>query len=471
MNVVRRGAPRRRDASASRRSPAIEPEWSSTSTSEACAHRRRVVRTCGRASATRERREPRAAAPRPGSCAASGPSPRPRRCGRSPPPGSAARSGARAGARARCASERRRQREQREQPQRRGEAHRRSRAARRLEPRASARSQSLSVSSATCATRSRRSSRRELGAALALELLEAGAQARRGGVDLDPLAALGVDERERARPPAARSRAGRAPRSRATAWRARRPPRAARSSPCLVAEVGDDRHEAGRARERRQPRERVGERAAVAPPSAATPGVEQVAHGGEPGPRAARRQHDRRAGAERRRRRRSRRGGPRAGRARARRPRRRRPSAAVAVPNAIDGERSSTIQRRQRALGDVQAHVRLAGARGRGGVEVAHVVAGLVGAQLRELGAAADAGGAAVAGQARARPGAPAATSIASSSARGIGPGPWRPGGGCEPAAVLIRALRGPRQRRPSPGSATATQQPLDHGVGGHARR
>ena len=44
--------------------------------------------------------------------------------------------------------------------------------------------------------------------------------------------------------------------------------------------------------------------------------------------------------------------------------------------------------------------MRLAGARGGGGVEVADVVAGLVGPQLRELGAAADAGRAAVAGQA-----------------------------------------------------------------------
>ena len=43
--------------------------------------------------------------------------------------------------------------------------------------------------------------------------------------------------------------------------------------------------------------------------------------------------------------------------------------------------------------------MRLAGARGRGGVEVAHVVADLVGAKLRELGAGADAGRAAVARQ------------------------------------------------------------------------
>ena len=56
--------------------------------------------------------------------------------------------------------------------------------------------------------------------------------------------------------------------------------------------------------------------------------------------------------------------------------------------------------RRQRPLGHVQAHVRLAGARGRRGVEVADVVARLVRPQLRQLGAGADTGGAAVAGQA-----------------------------------------------------------------------
>ena len=59
---------------------------------------------------------------------------------------------------------------------------------------------------------------------------------------------------------------------------------------------------------------------------------------------------------------------------------------------------------RQRPLGHVQAHVRLAHARGGGRVDLAHVVADLVGAQLRELGAGAEAGGAPVARQrARAR--------------------------------------------------------------------
>ena len=69
------------------------------------------------------------------------------------------------------------------------------------------------------------------------------------------------------------------------------------------------------------------------------------------------------------------------------RPRRRRSSAAPAVPNAIDGETSSDDPGRQRALGHVLAHVRHAGARARRRVDLAHVVADLVGPQLRELGA------------------------------------------------------------------------------------
>ena len=46
----------------------------------------------------------------------------------------------------------------------------------------------------------------------------------------------------------------------------------------------------------------------------------------------------------------------------------------------------------QRPLGHVHAHMQRAGARAGGGVDVAHVVTGLVGAQLRELGAETDAG-------------------------------------------------------------------------------
>ena len=86
---------------------------------------------------------------------------------------------------------------------------------------------------------------------------------------------------------------------------------------------------------------------------------------------------------------------------------------------------------RERALGDVQADVRAAGAGARGRVDVAHVVAELVGPQLRELGAEADPGGAAVARKrARDQPvdgrgRAPRSAACAS------GPGPWRAAGGC----------------------------------------
>ena len=58
---------------------------------------------------------------------------------------------------------------------------------------------------------------------------------------------------------------------------------------------------------------------------------------------------------------------------------------------------------REDPLGHLQAHVRDTGARARRGVELAHVVAELVGAQLRELGAAAHAGRRAIAGE-HARP-------------------------------------------------------------------
>ena len=62
-----------------------------------------------------------------------------------------------------------------------------------------------------------------------------------------------------------------------------------------------------------------------------------------------------------------------------------------AVPNAIDGDTSSTSQVVTSRSGTSSAHVRLARARGGRGVEPAHVVAGLVGAQRRQLGARAHA--------------------------------------------------------------------------------
>ena len=65
-----------------------------------------------------------------------------------------------------------------------------------------------------------------------------------------------------------------------------------------------------------------------------------------------------------------------------------------AVPNAIDGDTSTREPGGQQPLGHVLADVRDAGAGGRRRVDLAHVVAGLVGAQLRQLGARADPGAA-----------------------------------------------------------------------------
>ena len=112
----------------------------------------------------------------------------------------------------------------------------------------------------------------------------------------------------------------------------------------------------------------------------------------------------------------------------------------------------------------------LAGARGRRGVEMAHVVAGLVRAQLRELGAAPDARPTA---SRRAAPRATSRTtsrSIASTSPSTIGPGPWRRGGRARASRLGLRrgvvaggvrrrghATRDIRLRWSSRGSGTAT--------------
>ena len=58
-----------------------------------------------------------------------------------------------------------------------------------------------------------------------------------------------------------------------------------------------------------------------------------------------------------------------------------------AVPKLIEGEHVEQQPGRQRPLGHLHAHVRLARARGHGPVDLAHVVAELVRAHLRELGA------------------------------------------------------------------------------------
>ena len=114
------------------------------------------------------------------------------------------------------------------------------------------------------------------------------------------------------------------------------------------------------------------------------------------GPRPARRRHLRGTGAE----------GDQADAARAAHAEaaehQRRPLGHVGLepPRGAERHRGRDVEhdpRRQRPLGHVQAHVGRAGARAGGGVDVAHVVADLVRAQLGELGAQADAGGAAVA--------------------------------------------------------------------------
>ncbi len=70
-----------------------------------------------------------------------------------------------------------------------------------------------------------------------------------------------------------------------------------------------------------------------------------------------------------------------------------------AVPNAIDADTSSTIQVVSARSGTCRRTWGMPGAGRGGGVEMAHVVAELVGPQLGQLGAQADPGGPAIAGQ------------------------------------------------------------------------
>ena len=123
---------------------------------------------------------------------------------------------------------------------------------------------------------------------------------------------------------------------------------------------------------------------------------------------------------------------------------------------------------RQRALGHVQADVRLAGAGGRRGIDVAHVVADLVRAQLRELGADADAGGAPVAGQhARDQP-VDRDVERLDQRLRRSGPGPGAPraarGSACAHPALTARSApraaadrRRARGRRPARCSSSSS--------------
>ena len=84
--------------------------------------------------------------------------------------------------------------------------------------------------------------------------------------------------------------------------------------------------------------------------------------------------------------------------------------------------------RREQPLGHLLAHVRDARARGRRRVDLAHVVAGLIGPQLRELGAAADARAAMLAGAHAPDAAHEGEVERLHQRARAPGPGPWRPG-------------------------------------------
>ena len=117
-----------------------------------------------------------------------------------------------------------------------------------------------------------------------------------------------------------------------------------------------------------------------------------------------------------------------------------------AVPNAIDGERSSTIQVVSARSGTCRRTwgwpVRAVAAASRWRTSSP----GSYGAQLRELGPAADADGAAVAGQIRARPAAPAATVERVDELRaGSGRGP----GGRPAARAAAPGLRSSRHAGP----------------------
>ena len=136
------------------------------------------------------------------------------------------------------------------------------------------------------------------------------------------------------------------------------------------------------------------------------------------------------------------------------------------APEGHRGRHVDRDPRGQRALGHVQAHVRLAGARRRRRVDVADVVADLVRAELRELGARPDARGAPVAGQRARHPLGACASSSASTTDCGMRPGPWRARPAVASAVSHAAADRGGAVRS---GSATAVEHALEDLVGGDA--
>ena len=295
-----------------------------------------------------------------------------------------------------------------------------------------------------CAPQRRRHRRAFLSAAASAKR----SRRRRSAVSTSTRApGLGVDHRQCARPRAARARAGRAPRRparcgarpSAASGRAqssgrrrsrRRPPPGCAARP--GGPIRSSARRAARRSRRRRPRPRASARRrptrAPRPPRGGSSRVSRRAEGQQ--------------------RRRARRAAPRARPARRPRPRPRRSSAGRRCRTPSTGDTSTAQPGGEQPLGHLLAHVRDAGARRRRRVELAHVVAGLVGAQLRELGARAHPGAAVLAGAARPPARRTKARSSASTSAPGQpGPGPWRRPAGRRaqpPEAHAASGLRAP---------------------------
>jgi hypothetical protein len=237
---------------------------------------------------------------------------------------------------------------------------------------------------------------RDGGAPLALELGEALAHARARGVDLEALARLGVDDGQAADG----GQLGLARvadldgQHRVTCGEGAERARPAR----VLTEVGDDGDEAGLARDAPHAAQRVGQRVRLVDAVRRDALAQDAAQRDDPGARPARRQQARAPGAEGHHRHAP---GPAHGQV-AEHERHALGDVGLQPLGGAEGHRRRDVEhdpRRQRALGHVQAHVRLACARGRGRVDLAHVVADHVRAQLRQLGAGAHTRGAAVARQ------------------------------------------------------------------------
>jgi hypothetical protein len=237
-------------------------------------------------------------------------------------------------------------------------------------------------------------------ASLGLDCREALAHSPPRRVDLDERAGLGVDERQVAdvRQLGLARVADLDRHHRVVGGQ-----RAERPDPLvLVAEVGDDDDEPGLGRHSTELHERVRQRTRIAGAIRRDAGRQRPPHRHRPRLRRARRQKPRLAGAER-----AERDAPGATHRQARDDDRGAVGDVALQPlgraerhrrRAVDDDPG-----RERSLRHVQADVRLAHARGGGGVDLAYVVADLVRAQLCQLGPAPDAGGQPVAGQHPAR--------------------------------------------------------------------